>query len=112
MFSLKIPFGKADDNTEKSEAFTYLKSEKTFLPLAIYRVDATKTKKATVTLTEKQSALCCLTELIEEKREDYADAEIYEEVYFCEKTSDSLTLRQGIRCIENIAEEQPISVEE
>lgn len=112
MFSLKIPFGKADDNTEKSEAFTYLKSEKTFLPLAIYRVDATKTKKATVTLTEKQSALYCLTELVEGKRESYSEAEIYEEAYFCEKSSDFLTIRQSVRCIENIAEEQAISVEE
>ena len=111
MFSLKIPFGKADDNTEKTESFTYLKSEKAFLPLAIYRIDATSIKNSEVKLTENQSKLYCLTELIEKKREQYDEAEIYEETYFCEPTDGYISLRQNIKCIENIAKEQTIAVE-
>ncbi len=111
IFSLKIPFGKTSDETENAQTYTYLKSGETFLPLAIYRVDFHTAKESLVSLTEKQCMLYCLAELVEEKRANYTEAEIYEETYFCKTADQVFTLNQNLNCIENIATEQPIVVE-
>ncbi len=111
IFSLKIPFGKTDDETEKAESYTYLKSGETFLPLAIYRVDTHFMEETDVSLTENQCKLYCLSKLVEEKRDNYIKAEIYEEKYSFTQDEQIFTLKQSLNCIENIATEQPIMVE-
>lgn len=111
LFSLKIPFGKTDRNAENTQTYTYLKSGTTYLPLAIYRVDFHTTKEAEVSFTENQCVLYCLSKLVEEKREKYKDAEIYEEKYLFTQDEQLFTLKQSLNCIEDIAEEQPIMVE-
>lgn len=111
IFSLKIPFGKSENKTEISEAYTYLKSGETFLPLAIYRVDTHNGNETTVSLTENQSMLYCLSKLVEEKRENYSDAEIIEEKFSFEKNDGVFELKHNLNCVENIAAEQPIMVE-
>ena len=45
------------------------------------------------------------------KREEYKDAEIYEELYFGETVNGKYILNQALNCVENIAVEQPIMVE-
>jgi similar to stage IV sporulation protein len=111
IFSFKIPFGKTDNKTEKAESYSYLKSGETFLPLAIYRVDTYFVKDTNVALTENQCMLYSLLKLVEKKRENYTEADIYEEKYSFEKTDEVFMLKQNLNCIENIATEQPIMVE-
>ena len=112
IFSLKIPFGRINDKALNSEAYTYLKSKNTYLPLAVFRVDSHTVKETDVTLTENQCMLYCFSRLVEMKREEYKDAEIYEELYFGETAEDGkYILKQNLNCIENIALEQPIMVE-
>ncbi len=111
VFSLKIPFGRINDETVNSEAYTHLKSKSTYLPLAIFRVDSYPVKETEVMLTENQSMLYCLSQLVEMKREEYKDAEIYEELYFGETVDGIYILNQALNCVENIAVEQPIMVE-
>ena len=45
------------------------------------------------------------------KREEYKNAEIYEELYFSETGDGNFILKQSLNCIENIAVEQSIMVE-
>ena len=111
IFSLKIPFGKSENKTEISEVYTYLKSGDTFLPLAIYRVDTHNGNETTVSLTENQSKLYCLAKLVEEKRENYSDAEIIEEKFSFQENNGVFMLKQNLSCVENIAVEQPIMIE-
>ncbi len=111
VFSLKIPFGRINDKTVNAEAYTYLKSKNTYLPLAVFRVDSHKVKETDVTLSEKQCMLYCMSQLVEIKREKYKDAEIYEELYFSETKNGKYILKQKLNCVENIAVEQPIMVE-
>ena len=111
VFSLKIPFGRINDETVNSEAYTHLKSKSTYLPLAVFRIDSYPVKETEVTLTENQSMLYCLSQLVEMKREEYKDAEIYEELYFGETVNGKYILNQALNCVENIAVEQPIMVE-
>ncbi len=111
IFSLKIPFGKVDSKTENAQTYTYLKSGETFLPLAIYRIDFHTAKETNISLTENQCMLYSLSKLIEEKRDNYTEAEIYEEKYSVTQDEQIFTLKQNLNCIEDIATEQPIVVE-
>lgn len=111
IFSLKIPFGRIYDETINAEAYTYLKSKDTYLPLAVFRIDSHTVKESEISLTDNQCMLYCLSQLVEMKREEYKNAEIYEELYFSETGHGNFILKQSLNCIENIAVEQSIMVE-
>ncbi len=111
VFSLQIPFGKIENNSFRTYSSVDLRSGETQLPLGVYRVDTYKTKQTDINFTDDESLLYCLCQIVLQKRIDYENAEILNAEYSFETDKQSFCLKQKISCIENIAVEQPLNVE-
>ena len=62
--------------------------------------------------TENEALLICLKHCVQNKRDDFTDVE-FEKINFNQKSDDkSFTVSMNITCVENIATEKPLSVEE
>ena len=89
-----------------------LEGNSTVLPVGIIRADGLLLSKKKVNFTENEALLICLKQCVQNKREDFIDVE-FEKINFSH-TSDNktFTVSMNITCVENIATEKPLSVEE
>ena len=112
LFNLKIPFGFSPEGEVISESKINLEGNSTVLPVGIIRADGLLLSKKKVNFTENEALLICLKQCVQNKREDFIDVE-FEKINFSH-TSDNktFTVSMNITCVENIATETPLSVEE
>lgn len=112
IFNLKIPFGFLPEGEVLSEAQKYLEGNSTVLPVGIIRTDGLSLKNKSISLNEQEAVLLALKKCVEEKRKHFLDVD-FEKVTFTSVNDNNIsTTTMQIVCVENIAIEQPLSVEE
>lgn len=112
VFGLKIPIGRSVREDNKTAVYINVQGNDTELPVGLVRFDGFSCNKAKITLTEHQALLMTVSDAIEEKRREYADAEIERLTLIYENTDGIFVLKQTVFCIENIAKEEVFYVEE
>lgn len=112
LFNLKIPFGFSPEGEVISNSKINLEGNSTVLPVGIIRADGLLLSEKKVNFTENEALLICLKHCVQNKREDFTDVE-FEKINFTQKSDGkSFTVSMNITCVENIATEKPLSVEE
>lgn len=111
IFSLEIPLGFKTKGEFLTENTVFLRSGETVLPLGISREDNIGKKKKKLTYTNREALLDCLFQAVEEKRENYNATELEKVEYSYENNEKESTITLKINCVEDIAKESPILVE-
>lgn len=111
-FGVEIPFGR-----EKEEAFSnttpmLLEGNNTTLPIGFIRCDFLSFQEQEVALSEEECKLRCLLECVLEKRNLYSEAELRAVDFSVSQEGDKTTVSAEIKCVENIAVESPVIVDE
>ncbi len=111
IFNLKIPFGFLPEGEVLSESQKYLEGNSTVLPVGIIRTDGLSLNNKKISFNEEEAILLALKNCVNEKRSSFSDVD-FEEISFTH-SNDSKTsaITMNIICVENIATEQPLSVE-
>ena len=111
-FGLVIPFGREAESMAECQVQLPLYGNGTQLPVGVTRVDSLLSQNAKVTLDDTQATLLSLLEGIRCKRNDYAAAQLESVKLSAKKEGNSCGVMVEIKCVENIAVEQPVVVEE
>lgn len=112
IFGIKIPFGKKHNGDFESQSETPLKSGKTVLPVAVIRTDNMLLSEKKCELTSKETELSALLKCVEEKRKLFSDAELKTVEFSSKASSEEVTVKASIVCIEDIGVEKVITLED
>lgn len=111
-FGVEIPFGKENEEALLNTTHMLLEGNNTTLPIGFIREDYLSLREQSVELSEEECGLLCLFECVQEKRELYGEAELESVEYAVSSKEDKTSVSAEIKCVENIAAESPVSVEE
>lgn len=112
-FGLELePFFKADKSISKSKTTVFARTESAVLPLGVILQNGYDFAEREVDLTEAQARLCALLAVVENKREEFQNAEIVSEKYVFTATDGKCALTSVFEAEEDIAERVPLLTEE
>ncbi len=112
LFNFFIPFGFGTEEDLVNETYMNLEGNSTVLPVGIVREDGNVLREKKITLTENEMKLMALKQCVQEKRCDFDNTQLKKITFSLDEKSDKTILSMKITCIENIATEKPLSVEE
>lgn len=112
IFSLKIPLGLKVKGELVTESQKLLKSGKTVLPFGIIREDAFTRLEARVRYSPEEARLSCLLDGVKLKREKYNKTELESVEYRFVDKKESGEINIKINCVEDIAKERKIYIDE
>ncbi len=111
-FNLEIPLGLRNDEQNVSESYIYLKSKNGNLPLGIKKEDSFGFSESMVNFTENERVMLSLLRYVQKKREEFSDA-VFKKISFkVGSEGDKTTLISEIDCVEDIAVEKAVEIEE
>ncbi len=112
LFGISIPLSVKSDDEYFNESVIYLKGNNTELPVGISRKDSLNFENATIELTEEQAELLLLKRCITYKRNHFLNVEKEKNEYEISNKLSEIELKFSISCVENIAEERRVFIEE
>lgn len=111
-FNLVIPLGFSLSGDYSADTEMMLRGNSAVLPVGILREDAFSTGETEVRLSEKELQLLSLTECVSKKRGLYGNSELQRIEFSQAVTDKSLQISMEIVCVEDIATEKAVYVEE
>ncbi len=111
-FFFTIPLGLQHENKNSYSVSVPLKGNETDLPVGIIRVDNLEATQADIVLSSSRAMLDCLLQSVLCKRDEYGDADVKSVTFTAMDSADSVTLESEILCIEDIALEKELLIEE
>lgn len=112
LFNLLIPFGFSLEEDLITETIVNLRGNSTDLPVGVVREDGNAVSENKITLTENEMKLISLKQCVQEKRNDFQDVEFERITFSLDEKDSGVLVAMQINCIENIATEKPLIVEE
>lgn len=112
IFGVKIPFGFSPKGDILNSAKTSLEGNSVVLPVGIVCESAVTVENKDIRLNETQAKLVCLKECVAQKRRDFDNVKFENVVFKSSFDGEKYELCVNITCVEDIAEEIPLVVEE
>ena len=111
-FGLKIPLSLKKSAENVSSHRIMAQTKNAVLPIGVERNDCFAFVKGDYKFTKQESTYQAYLETVLEKRRDYGEVKFEKIDYTVKENGDSLEVNCKIRCVENIAKEVKISVDE
>ncbi|MBS7359197.1 MAG: sporulation protein YqfD [Oscillospiraceae bacterium] len=112
LFGLELPLWVKPKGAAQTRTEIFLKSKNATLPIGVIREDCISQNNNTFNLSQEESTLFSMLQVIEEKRENYSDAQYIKVEYSTAKSTGSTKVISKITCVEDIGKEEYFTVEE
>lgn len=112
LFGLNIPLGLKPEGEIYNHTHIPLKSDSAVLPVGVTRDEGISLNQLQIEYTDEEVKLLNLLYCVEEKREFYSEVDISSAEFVESKDEKNRILTMSIVCVENIALEKPVFVEE
>ncbi len=112
LFGLKIPLGFKPQGEKISQTDVFLTVNSVNLPVGIIRDESLTFSESTQKYSLQEINMLNLLSCVKEKRASYKEANIKKATYKVREDEQGAGLTMSIICVENIASEQPVYIEE